>query len=121
MPESHNTLGTFLAKQGKIDEAIAHFDKAIAMRPDFAEAYYNLGTARAARKQWGESIRQFERAIAIRTVYPEARYNLGAALYCIGDYARAWREVRLAGEQGYAVPQSMIQMLREKAPEPAVP
>jgi Tfp pilus assembly protein PilF len=121
LPESHNTLGTFLAKQGKIDEAIAHFEKAIAMRPEFADAHYNLGTARAAQQRWSESILHFERAVALRPVYPEARYNLGAALYCVGDYAQAWREVRLAGEQGYAVPPSMIKMLREKAQEPAAP
>jgi superkiller protein 3 len=36
-----------LAKQGKIDEAIARFQKAIQINPDFPGAYSNLGLALA--------------------------------------------------------------------------
>jgi len=39
----HSSLGVALVKKGRIDEAIAHFLKAVEINPDFADAHFNLG------------------------------------------------------------------------------
>jgi Flp pilus assembly protein TadD len=41
-PEAHNNLGVALARQGKINEAIAHFSEAVRLKPDYMQARANL-------------------------------------------------------------------------------
>ena len=44
--EAHYNLGNVLAGRGQIDEAIAHFKKALEIKPDYAEARRSLDQAR---------------------------------------------------------------------------
>jgi len=46
--EAHFTLGFALLKEGKTSEAIGHFQEALRLKPDFADArkYLNLALAR---------------------------------------------------------------------------
>ncbi|MEJ2233191.1 MAG: tetratricopeptide repeat protein [Syntrophobacterales bacterium] len=44
-PEAHNNLGVALARQGKMDEAVAQFEKALWLKPDYAQARKNLELA----------------------------------------------------------------------------
>jgi tetratricopeptide (TPR) repeat protein len=48
-PEAHNNLGIALGSMGDLDEAIAEFRAALALKPDFADARRNLETALHAR------------------------------------------------------------------------
>ena len=41
-----------LAEQGKLDEAVACYRRALELKPDFAEAHYNLGNALRTRGSW---------------------------------------------------------------------
>ncbi len=43
--EQNNTLGLSMTGQGKAEEAITHFKKAIAIAPEFVNAHENLGNA----------------------------------------------------------------------------
>ena len=47
--QAHNNLGIALGIQGRIDEAIGHFEEALKIQPGFADAERNLATARQAR------------------------------------------------------------------------
>src|SRR5689334_1888757 len=40
-----NNLGNVLKEQGKLDSAVAQYHRALALKPDFAEAHNNLGNA----------------------------------------------------------------------------
>ncbi|HZW13187.1 MAG TPA: methyltransferase domain-containing protein [Noviherbaspirillum sp.] len=42
IPEVHNNLGTVLKEQGRLAEAHATFERALALRPDYASAHSNL-------------------------------------------------------------------------------
>jgi tetratricopeptide (TPR) repeat protein len=46
--EAHNLLGTALAAQKQLDAALPHFERAVRLRPDYAEAAENLRRTRAA-------------------------------------------------------------------------
>ena len=50
--EAHNNLGNALQDQGKLDEAIACYRRALELKPDYAEAHTNLGIALQARGSW---------------------------------------------------------------------
>jgi tetratricopeptide (TPR) repeat protein len=75
----HN-LGAALQSDGRLDEAIEHYRRAIAIRPDYAPAYSNMGAALRAKGQSADAVASYERALARRPDYPEAHYNLGNIL-----------------------------------------
>ena len=43
--EAHNNLGQVLAIEGRTDEAIIHFRRAVALAPELADARANLDQA----------------------------------------------------------------------------
>jgi tetratricopeptide (TPR) repeat protein len=75
----HNNLGLALARRGQIDDAIAHYKKALEIKPYYAEAHINLGNVLYARGQIDDAIAHYEKALEIKPYYAEAHINLGAA------------------------------------------
>jgi Flp pilus assembly protein TadD len=68
-----------LACRWRVDEAIAHYRKALEIKPDNAEAHKNLGVALAGRGQLDEAIAHFQKALEINPDYVGARRALDAA------------------------------------------
>jgi tetratricopeptide (TPR) repeat protein len=64
---------------------------ALALRPDYAQAWNNLGVALARRGRHAEARTKFEAAVALRQDYGRAWLNLAAACLVTGDMA-AWAE-----------------------------
>jgi tetratricopeptide (TPR) repeat protein/uncharacterized membrane protein len=75
----HN-LGAALQSDGRFDEAIEHYRRAVTLRPDYAPAYSNMGAALRAKGKVPEAVTTYQRALALRSDYPEAHYNLANAL-----------------------------------------
>ena len=75
----HN-LGAALQSDGRFDEAIEHYRRAITIRSDYAPAYNNMGAALRAKGQVADAVASYERALARQPDYPEAHYNLGNVL-----------------------------------------
>ena len=44
-PDYYNRMGVFLDSQGKIDEAVTKYKKALRIDPSNREAHYNLAVA----------------------------------------------------------------------------
>jgi len=76
----HHLLGTLRQQQGRGDEALALFDGAIALTPDFAEAWNNRGTAQRNMGRFAEALASYDRALAIRPDYALAWSNRGRVL-----------------------------------------
>jgi hypothetical protein len=94
----HNFLGTVLAGQGKIQEAIAHYGEALRIKPDYSEAHNNLGNALALQGNIQEAIAHFAEALRINPDLAEAHKNFGVILLtqgkiqeAIGHFAEAVR------------------------------
>ena len=81
----HNNLGGVFLREGKVDAAIAQFESARRIRPDYAEAISNLGVAASSRGKLREAIALFREAIGLRPGHLEAWLNLGDALRKDGD------------------------------------
>ncbi len=90
-------------RAGRINEAVAHYQRAIALKPDYAEIHNNLGAALAARGTIDEAMAHYQRAIALKTDYAEAHNNLGAALAARGrvDEAMAHYQRAIALKPDY--------------------
>ena len=57
--------GIVLFQQGKYDEAIAQFNEAIKIKPNFAKAYINRATSKVEQKKYAESISDYNMAIML--------------------------------------------------------
>jgi len=74
--ETQNLRGAELAQQGKISEAIAQFQTAIAVAPDFAPAHCNLADALALQGNIDDAKAHYRRALAIDPNFAPARQGL---------------------------------------------
>ncbi len=93
---TENNLGVALQADEQLDEAMAHYRRAIDLRPDYAPAYSNLGTAQRARGQFDEAISTYEHALRLQPDYPDAHYNLANALLDKGRAGDAARHFEVA-------------------------
>ena len=64
----------------RTDEALASYDRALALKPDYAEAFYNRGNALQELKRTDEAVASYDRALALKPDYAEAHSNRGVAL-----------------------------------------
>ncbi len=78
--QPYDCLGTILCGCGRIEEAIACYQKAVEVNPDYVQAYSNLGLALAGRGQIDEAIAHFQKALEIKPDYAPVHNNLGLAL-----------------------------------------
>jgi tetratricopeptide (TPR) repeat protein len=79
-----NHCGLALGKIGRQADAIAAFDRALALKPDYVEALYNRGAALARLNRLQDAIADFERALVIDPKCTEALNNYGTALQILG-------------------------------------
>jgi tetratricopeptide (TPR) repeat protein len=87
--EAHNNYAVVLAQDGRIDEALAEYGRALQIQPDFTEAHFNLGLVLFTQGRIDPGISEFEEAIRLHPDYARAHYNLGLALLKIGRVAEA--------------------------------
>jgi cytochrome c-type biogenesis protein CcmH/NrfG len=87
--ESHNNLGVVLGQTGNIERAIAQFERALRIKPDYAGAHNNLGNALSQIGQTEQAIAHYQLALAIQPDYDEAHFNLGTTLLRLGRVSEA--------------------------------
>lgn len=88
--------GDALADAGRIREAVSLYRRALAQRPDYADAHCNLGAALANLGQLEEAEQSYRRAIAIDPGAAVACYNLGNVLRDLGRQDDAEQSYRRA-------------------------
>ena len=81
--------GNKLLRLQKYQEAIASYDKAIAIKPDFHEAWYGRGLCLDNLQKYQEAIASFDKAIAIKSDFHEAWHNRGFSLNELQKYQEA--------------------------------
>ena len=77
LAEGHFNLGLVLRGQGKLDDAVSCYRRAVELKPSYAEAYHQLGVALTAPLD--EAIACYRRAIGLGPDRTN-RINLGVAL-----------------------------------------
>jgi tetratricopeptide (TPR) repeat protein len=65
-------MGVTLKDQGKLDEAIDAYIKALSIKPEYAETYYNMGNALKDQGKLDEAIEAYTKALSIKPVYADA-------------------------------------------------
>src|SRR5258708_38257939 len=64
-PQAYNTRGLALAQAGKLEDALADFNKAIGLEPNDARAYANRGLIYRQTKRLDQAMADYERALAL--------------------------------------------------------
>jgi tetratricopeptide (TPR) repeat protein len=86
---AHNNLGNALFQKGNVDEAIVQYQRALQIKPDYADAGCNLGNALLRMGSVDEAIVQYQRALQIKPDYVDAHNNLAKALVQKGSMVEA--------------------------------
>ncbi|MEP6904619.1 MAG: tetratricopeptide repeat protein [Gemmatimonadales bacterium] len=96
MAITENNLGTALLDQHRYDEAIAHHQRALQLRPDYAPAYNNLGAAQRAAGRVDEAVASYRKALELKPDFASASFNLVNALLEQGKSADSAESFRRA-------------------------
>jgi tetratricopeptide (TPR) repeat protein len=78
-----------------LDNARRYYDKAIKLKPAYAEAINNLGTVYFAKKSYRRAIEQYKKALRIHPDSSSILSNLGTAYFARKNYdeaAKAYQE-----------------------------
>jgi tetratricopeptide (TPR) repeat protein len=86
---AHYNLARFLAKQGKLNDAISHYRQALDIRPDDADSHNNLGLLLALRGDIESSLAEFQTATQINPNYARAFFNMGRVFARQGELEKA--------------------------------
>ena len=104
--QAHNNLGVAIAQKDEPAEAIRYLERALTLKPDYAEANFNLANVLCNQKSRDndrrpEGIEHYREAIRIRPNYIEPIFNLGSVLTDLNRLAEdaIWlrQAVRLGG------------------------
>jgi tetratricopeptide (TPR) repeat protein len=78
-----------LAKLEEYEQAIANYDQAIQIKPDFYQAWTNRGNALSDLGEKEEAIANYQQAIQIKSDFHDAWNNRGVALAELREYEQA--------------------------------
>lgn len=76
-------------KDGKIDEAITEYNRALSLNPGYAEALVSRGNAQRRKGNFENAIADYSRALNLKNDYAEVYNYRGYAYAQKGDLARA--------------------------------
>ncbi|MEG3882206.1 tetratricopeptide repeat protein, partial [Microcoleus sp. herbarium7] len=74
---------------GQFEEAINSYNQAIALKPDFHQAFSNRGQAQSNLGQFEEAINSYNQAIALKPDFHQAFSNRGISKYFLKQFEEA--------------------------------
>ncbi len=88
-PLPYRMLADYYSRKGRLAEAVAAYDEAIRLEPQYAEALYNSGLVLLDMDSVPRALQQFDMAVQVSPTYVDARYYQGVALELQGFTERA--------------------------------
>lgn len=96
---THVNRGILKLRRGNVDDAIADFDRAMALDPDQPEAYLNKGAALIRLENPAEALGLFTAALEYRTTRPAiAHFGRAIANEELGNVRAAYQDYQRASE-----------------------
>ena len=74
---AHNAMGNLLFSNGKVDEAIRHYQEALALKPSSSLLHFNLANAYSKKGKIAEAEAEFKKTVELNPSYADAYTNLG--------------------------------------------
>ena len=87
--ETHHNNGNKYYEQGQYQLAIEEHNQAIALDPNYIDAYINRGLAYSQLGDYNQAIADYSKAIELNSSYTDAYNNRGVAYYNLQQYTNA--------------------------------
>jgi Flp pilus assembly protein TadD len=81
--------GLALDRQGRFDESLVEYEKALTLQPDYGRAYYDIGVVKGEKGDSAGAIEAYRHAIALNYHNSAPYRNLGITPNEFGRYADA--------------------------------
>jgi tetratricopeptide (TPR) repeat protein len=104
---SWNNLGIIAAQEGRVEEAIGNFLKALELSPDHRIALDNLGSAYRQHKQWEQALVTYQHALEIAPDDADANYGMAMVFAQKDDTVRAFEFLQKALTLRPAYPEAL--------------
>lgn len=95
-PRAHASLATAFGRAGRWAEAVPHYEAALRLDPNYADAQSDLATALVHAGQPDAATPHYERAAALKPADADIRYNLGLHYTTVGREVDATTEFTAA-------------------------
>jgi tetratricopeptide (TPR) repeat protein len=96
MTRAWNNLGILAAREGRTEEAVQNFQRALQIDPGFLIALQNLGNTYRQQKRWQDAQDVLQRALQVSPESPEANYSLGMVFAQLNDTEHAYEYLEKA-------------------------
>jgi len=87
--DSLYNLGIKLSEQGRVEEAIACYRRAVEINPNDVDAHYNLGVALTGMEKLEEAVDCYRKVLTLNPSDAQAYNNLGISLKSLGKLEEA--------------------------------
>lgn len=113
-------MGLILQALGRIGDAAAHYQEALRLRPDFAEAHASMGHVLTQLGRLDDAVRHCREAVRLRPDLPAGHNNLGNALLRLDrtDQAAACYERTLQLRPDLAEAHNNLGLVRQQLGKP---
>lgn len=98
----------------EFDKALADYNEAIRLNPDFVLAYNNRGIVKGMDRDFAGAEEDFTQAIELRPDYADAWYNRGLANHQLGNFSQACDDWKKADELGSP---SALKFIQQNCPD----
>lgn len=95
----HNNLATGFGRAGRLDEALKAIERALFLKPDYAEAWGNKGVVLEKQGKLEESRQALAKAVELKSDFIDAQINLGNILAKMGKDKEAMEHLEQAAER----------------------
>jgi tetratricopeptide (TPR) repeat protein len=95
LDEAYYRRGTILGMKGKLNEAIADFNEAIELNPEYTDVYYNRGAARYTLGKLVSALADFDKAIELDPHYVDAYRGRGVVQRRLNNLDAALADFRI--------------------------
>jgi tetratricopeptide (TPR) repeat protein len=99
---------TAAREAGRIDEAIGLYQKAVRLRPSWAEGYWFLGTVFYELDKYAEAKDAFARVVRLQPKHAAAHAFKGLCEFQLKNYETALNDLGLATELGVSEPKDLV-------------